>query len=135
MEDYEVDQPEIICNQARCSKCNTLVISHSTHDFKSCTCKNLSVDGGRAYLKRSWSRMWDYEEESIYSDAPFEIIRQHLYNASRGIDGKQPLTYIKLCDIDDQYLDNIIAYQEENNYTNSIDYKLQLLERAYRNDN
>lgn len=43
----------IIRNSAFCFICLTVVESESRHDFKTCKCNNLSVDGGKDYIKRS----------------------------------------------------------------------------------
>jgi hypothetical protein len=48
----------------------------------------------------------------LYSDAPHEQIREVVSRGSRGKDGKQPLMYILLKDIDNQYLQAIIDYEE-----------------------
>lgn len=42
----------IIRNQARCLNCNDFIMSINRHDFKSCKCGAVSVDGGVDYLRR-----------------------------------------------------------------------------------
>lgn len=42
----------IVRNAARCLKCNEEIESKHVHDFKSCSCGCISVDGGRDYVKR-----------------------------------------------------------------------------------
>lgn len=56
---------KIIKNRARCRKCRDIVESKYLHDFKSCKCGAISVDGGRAYLRRSAADLNDIEELSI----------------------------------------------------------------------
>jgi len=43
---------KIIKNAARCLKCRDVVISTHRHDFVSCTCGAMFVDGGNDYLRR-----------------------------------------------------------------------------------
>jgi hypothetical protein len=43
----------ITVNAAKCLKCGDTIMSTSRHDFVTCSCGNLSVDGGHDYLKRS----------------------------------------------------------------------------------
>jgi hypothetical protein len=43
---------KIIRNAARCLKCNEIVVSRHRHDFVTCKCGAISIDGGRAYLRR-----------------------------------------------------------------------------------
>jgi hypothetical protein len=42
----------IIQNEAECRKCNDIVWSGHVHDFKSCSCGAISVDGGMDYIHR-----------------------------------------------------------------------------------
>lgn len=130
-----MSSPVLICNQAYCKLCETLVISHSQHDFNSCKCGAISVDGGTDYRRRIFKSIAGYEDRCIYSDAPFEVIRENLYRGSRGKDGKQPLTWIKLCDIGDEYLANLIDYMEFEGHTGGVHYPNYLKERDYRSEN
>jgi hypothetical protein len=43
---------QILKNQAQCKKCQTIITSTHRHDFVSCPCGALSVDGGHEYLRR-----------------------------------------------------------------------------------
>jgi len=38
----------------RCKKCDDIIESKYRHDFKSCKCGKISIDGGSSYLKCSW---------------------------------------------------------------------------------
>jgi hypothetical protein len=38
-------------NAARCRKCDTVIESRSVHDFVSCKCGAIFVDGGLDYLR------------------------------------------------------------------------------------
>lgn len=39
---------------ARCLTCGDVVESESVHDYVTCACGLIAVDGGRKYLKRTW---------------------------------------------------------------------------------
>jgi len=41
-------------NAVRCLSCGDIVESKNRHDIQTCSCGNISVDGGLDYLKRSW---------------------------------------------------------------------------------
>lgn len=43
---------KIYTNKIQCVKCNDIIESKYTHDFKFCKCGNVAVDGGKEYLKR-----------------------------------------------------------------------------------
>ena len=48
-------------NRARCKKCGDIVESKYRHDFVTCTCGAVSVDGGKDYFRRV-GYPEDYEE-------------------------------------------------------------------------
>lgn len=60
----------VVTNKAQCRNCGDILKSVHRHDFKSCSCGSISVDGGTAYIKRSFKKYGDiielsetYEEE------------------------------------------------------------------------
>ena len=55
---------KIIKNSIRCNHCGDLIVSNYTHDFKTCSCGRVSVDGGHDYLRRCGQRS-DYTELSV----------------------------------------------------------------------
>jgi len=55
-------------NKARCQLCNDIIESKSVHDYVTCSCGKLSVDGGKDYLKRSAKEHGEWEELSTYED-------------------------------------------------------------------
>ncbi len=44
---------KITRNAARCLNCNEVIESKYRHDFVTCKCGRLSVDGGLDYLRRA----------------------------------------------------------------------------------
>jgi hypothetical protein len=40
-------------NKAKCKICSDVIESKHRHDFVRCSCGEISVDGGKDYLKRS----------------------------------------------------------------------------------
>ena len=56
---------KIIKNQVKCLKCGDIIESKNRHDFVTCSCGNVSVDGGKDYLHRTFHNKDDYEELSI----------------------------------------------------------------------
>ena len=57
----------IVRNSIRCNKCNDIIQSNSRHDFQSCQCGAVAVDGGLDYLRRIGTQE-DWEELSIFED-------------------------------------------------------------------
>lgn len=39
-------------NMIKCNRCQDIIESKYTHDFKWCKCNSVAVDGGQSYFKR-----------------------------------------------------------------------------------
>ena len=55
----------IVRNRAKCLRCGDVIESKSVHDFVTCSCGNLSVDGGHSYIKRSVVNPDEYQDMSV----------------------------------------------------------------------
>jgi len=60
------DIGDIFINEIKCNHCGDIIRSENRHDYKSCSCNKISVDGGSWYAKRSFKEEKDYEERMIY---------------------------------------------------------------------
>ena len=49
-------------NRAKCLLCGDIIESTHVHDFVTCGCGNLSVDGGKEYRRRLFRDSGTYEE-------------------------------------------------------------------------
>lgn len=57
----------LVANRAQCLICYDTIESVHRHDYVTCSCGNLSVDGGLAYTRRVYRFSEQYWEElSIY---------------------------------------------------------------------
>jgi hypothetical protein len=68
------------------------------------------VDGGTAYLRYGAKDMNKIKIFAVYTDDDFELVRKYATRGSRGIDGKQPLTWIPLCEMEDDHLEAVLDY-------------------------
>jgi hypothetical protein len=59
----------IVQNAVTCLACGDHIISKHRHDFVTCTCGAISVDGGQAYLRRVGTSL----EGGTYVDHSWEI--------------------------------------------------------------
>ena len=55
-------------NSAKCLDCDTEIESVHRHDFVTCPCGNLSVDGGRDYTKRCFGNA-NWVDTSLFEEA------------------------------------------------------------------
>jgi hypothetical protein len=72
----------IVQNAVICNKCDDFIVSKHRHDFVSCKCGNVSVDGGQAYLRRvgGIEKNESGERYRGYTDMSWEI-PDELYKA------------------------------------------------------
>jgi len=66
----------IIQNAVTCLGCGDFIVSKHRHDFVTCTCGAISVDGGQAYLRRVGPSL----AEGTYIDHSWELPKE-LYQA------------------------------------------------------
>lgn len=55
----------ILSNQARCKRCNDTPYSANRHDYQSCQCGAIGVDGGMDYMRRVAGDLNNIEDISI----------------------------------------------------------------------
>ncbi len=63
---------KILRNAVRCRKCGDIIESKTQHDFQTCTCGAVSVDGGHFYLRRVFEQGGlgeDYDELSEWEES------------------------------------------------------------------
>ncbi|MBQ9731148.1 MAG: hypothetical protein IJV94_03400 [Bacilli bacterium] len=58
----------IVENSAKCLKCGDKIVSKHRHDYVTCSCGNISVDGGLDYCRRSFKDMETWIDTSIWED-------------------------------------------------------------------
>ena len=153
-------EKRIILNQIKTPD-GTVLRSMHRHDYVTYTDANgleYMVDGGREYLRRnvnrskmtlwlrvkifllkligkSWKDPLEYTELSIYSDAPFEVIRENFHRGGRGKDGRQPLTWVPMCKMSDAWLNACIVYNEERGNGDGFANEMYSKELEYRAQN
>lgn len=94
----------------------TILTSRHVHDYVTHEDKNgltYMLDGGDEYQRFYLNDNEPHEDVSIYTDDPFEVIRKHYYRGSRGKNGDEPLKYVPLCEMSDEWIKNCIIYNYE----------------------
>lgn len=91
---------------------STYLVSSSNHDYQAHTDSNgvlYSVDGG--YEECTWSNGNGQEEcLRLSSDDQFLEVREKLLWGSYGKSGKEPLHHIRLKDMEEDHIANVIEY-------------------------
>lgn len=62
----KLDVGDIFQNGAKCLSCGQVLVSTNRHDFNTCSCGNLSVDGGSWYARRVYGDENKYEDNIVY---------------------------------------------------------------------
>jgi hypothetical protein len=137
------EAPRVIIYNAIQTPDGTIIESTHRHDYVTHIDKNgeeYMVDGGKDYLRRNVNIV-KAKELTMYQEpwtAEFhERARKVVKRGGRGKDGRQPLTYVPICEMNDAWLMATIDYNKirgltpENNWFTDLLYK----EKHYRNDN
>lgn len=102
---------QLVYNAVTCLECLDTIVSYHRHDYKTCRCPNgAMVDGGTDYARYGAMDMKKIVHHEVFADDDFQLVRQYATRGSRGKDGQQPLTYIALKDMDDDYLQAVLNY-------------------------
>lgn len=93
----------------------TILVSKHVHDYVShiekITGATFAIDGGQSYQRIISGGK--FENLSVYVGDPHEKVREVVERGGRGIDGDEPLKYVVLKDISDNWLQAIITYEEK----------------------
>lgn len=87
----------------------TLLESRNTHNYvkhKDANGETYMLDGGCSYVRCSVN-IEKPKMITLHEDDPIEIIRNHWNWGSYGVDGDQPLSFIKLKDMEEDHMDAI----------------------------
>jgi len=88
----------------------TVLESRHVHDYRTHVDANgetYMVDGGLNYTRRIINKV-PYEELSLYDDAPHEVQREVMTWGTYGIDGKQPIRYVKIKNMSTAHIENVL---------------------------
>lgn len=99
----------------------TILKSMHVHDYVTHLDANgetYMIDGGNEYQRYTLNKE-PFKDLSIYSDAPFEIIRENYHRGGRGKNGDEPLKWVPLSKMSDEWLKNSIKYNNERGMSKS----------------
>ena len=106
-----MERRQIVYNAIDCLDCGETIVSYNRHDYKTCGCRNqATVDGGLDYLRYGAVDMSKIQLVVVYADMPHSIVRLYATRGGRGKDGTEPLTYTRICDMNDGWLQAVLEY-------------------------
>ena len=110
----------------------TILESRNVHDYQYHKDKNGEIymnDGGVEYLRRSVNVI-PWEELSLYSDDPFEILRENITWGTFGKNGNELLHYKSISSMSSNHITAIFSQYKLEDYLKEIFEK----EISYRNE-
>jgi len=58
---------KLLLNAIQCLSCDEVIVSRDRHDFKTCKCGKVSVDGGLDYKRRAFQGVHSYLERCAWT--------------------------------------------------------------------
>lgn len=121
----------IVHSQVTCLECGEVLVSEHRHDYKTCSCPNETmIDGGNAYVRYGGKDLSKVEPFTVFDTDDFKFVRRYAARGGRGVNGDEPLTWTKLCNMNDDWLEAVLDYYPEG--TNNPHLRLIRKEIEYR---
>lgn len=128
-----MEEPRLILSRIQTPD-GTILTSYHRHDYVTHIDANgetYILDGGNDYQRTSVN-IEPYKDLSIWSDAPYEIIRENFHRGGRGKNGDEPLKWVPLSKMSDEWIKNCIEYNDKLGMSNSYATYLYCKEIRYR---
>jgi hypothetical protein len=105
---------DIVHSQVTCLECGEVLVSKSRHDYKTCVCPNKTmIDGGKEYVRFGGKDLSKIDVFTVFDTDDFKFVRRYASRGGRGVNGDEPLTWTKLCDMNDSWLEAVLRYYPE----------------------
>ena len=128
-----MEEPKLILSRIQTPD-GTILTSYHRHDYVTHIDANGEIyilDGGNDYQRTSVN-IEPYKNLSIWSNAPYEIIRESFHRGGRGKNGDEPLKWVPLSQMSDEWIKNCIDYNDERGMSKSYANYLYCKELRYR---
>lgn len=115
----------------------TILTSYHVHDYVTHLDKNgeeYMLDGGNEYQRYNICKT-PHKDLSIWSDAPYEVIRENYHRGGRGKNGDEPLKWVPMSKMSDAWLEASISYNNAREMGKSFANKMYKKELKYRSKN
>lgn len=101
----------MVASYCRCKQCGTVLQSLHVYDYKKCGCPNEAmVDGGLEYQRYGGMDMKMVEPYAVYTDDPYDTVRQHCYRLGYGKNGNEAFRITRLFEMTDGHLNALLEY-------------------------
>ena len=128
-----MEEPRLILSRIQTPD-GTILTSYHRHDYVTHLDANgetYMLDGGNDYQRTSVNKE-PYKDLSVWSNAPYEIIRKNFHRGGRGKNGDEPLKWVPLSEMSDEWIKNCIEYNDKLGMSKSYANYLYCKELRYR---
>lgn len=113
----------------------TMLYSRSRHDYKTyldANGKTYMIDGGLDYVRCSANG--DEIHHCVWDDDPFDKVRKAVEWGTYGINGDQPLRWVRLCDMETAHINAVLKNVPSIGDSYARAFRLELELRAIREE-
>jgi hypothetical protein len=71
------------------------------------------IDGGKEYVRFGGKDLSKIDVFTVFDTDDFKFVRRYASRGGRGVNGDEPLTWTKLCDMNDGWLEAVLRYYPE----------------------
>jgi len=112
-----------------------VLYSRSRHDYKThldANGKTYMIDGGLDYVRCSANG--DEIHHCVWDDDPFDKVRKAVEWGTYGINGDQPLRWVRLCDMETDHINAVLKNVPSIGDSYARAFRLELELRAIREE-
>lgn len=134
---------KLLLNRAQCAKCKDIIISYYGHDYKTCKCGEISIDGGGEYQRGIAKDLNNIIDLSVYDDENHKTRRNNMHwgrNYDKDTNRLPKTEYLLIKDMNTDHIEAVLTMfkNAETFYTrvfkDELEYRIKLLEEGFTED-
>lgn len=101
---------QMVLNRVKCLECGEVLTSYHRHDYKTCSCTNVTmVDGGLTYQRYGGVDMLKVDRSpTVYLSNDHDQMRISFHWGTYGKNGDQPRRWITVSEMSNDHIQNIL---------------------------
>jgi len=101
---------QMVLNRVKCLECGEILTSYSRHDYKTCSCTNVTmIDGGLEYQRFGGMDMLKVDRSpTVYLSNDHDKMRISFHWGTYGKKGDQPVRWVTPSEMSDDHVVNVL---------------------------
>lgn len=101
---------QMVLNRVKCLECGEILTSYHRHDYKTCSCTNVTmIDGGLTYQRYGGVDMLKVDRSpTVYLSNDHDQMRISFHWGTYGKNGDQPRRWITVSEMSNDHIQNIL---------------------------